>query len=550
MSYSKLQPIYAALDGNQYNRAVKLCLQLPEPSLLSQALLAHAYAKSGQTLQSLIVLVNLLPADHFDELHMEAARAQLRHDNMDPAALSPPVSALSAAKPATNSKKGKKQKKKTTTSAALQHSDVQSIVPISKTRQDWVYLLDHPSTLPVDWDRLPPYDANFCDETLIRALSVTLRKSLPLTNFQLLLWTSNNNSNNARDAFLAGLAVLVAPHYATIAPQILKHMQSMALQMAKTEPMAVAWAAQACLWQLQYKNDYAASDNANQLLPRLAETLAYKSLQSLSASSFNSDSLVQTELFLLYLKTLDGQGKCQVKAQALDERLNSSYELVYPPRSTLLDLKAETLHSLGDYAGAIELLEQELLCVNPDNWSFWKRHMACSLAMNGNELDGLELTEQLADSKVNDGNYFLRGPWLALVDIAAQRLNRQPNNAAHATLLINRVKQYTTQFGGRSSCTFADLIPYLKYLLQQGPFALELLQWLKSIRKDPTSEDAKQRRSELRIYITVVQMTHKVLSVATNLRKEWMPDWVELLQVWKSFQAFDVVSVDDQVRRR
>ena len=60
MSSGRLHPIYVALDGHQYNRAVKLALALPESNILGKALLAHAYFKSGQKQSALVTLHKIL----------------------------------------------------------------------------------------------------------------------------------------------------------------------------------------------------------------------------------------------------------------------------------------------------------------------------------------------------------------------------------------------------------------------------------------------------------------------------------------------------------
>ena len=120
---NKIHPIYVALDANQYNRAIKLCLALPKENLLAQALLAHAYNKSMQRYKAILVLHSILGNEGFQELQLECKYAKEAWDQKQLASNVQPTPAPAAAA----AKKGKKGKKKPAPAAALK-PDRKSVV--------------------------------------------------------------------------------------------------------------------------------------------------------------------------------------------------------------------------------------------------------------------------------------------------------------------------------------------------------------------------------------------------------------------------------------
>ena len=68
----KLHPIYVALDGHQYNRAIKLGSALPDTNVLGKALLAHAYSKNGQRHNALLTLQTILVTNRIPRLLRES----------------------------------------------------------------------------------------------------------------------------------------------------------------------------------------------------------------------------------------------------------------------------------------------------------------------------------------------------------------------------------------------------------------------------------------------------------------------------------------------
>jgi hypothetical protein len=126
--------------------------------------------------------------------------------------------------------------------------------------------------------------------------------------------------------------------------------------------------------------------------------------------------------------------------------------------------------------------------------------------------------------------------------------------------LVEATITYGTMFAPRSACTFTDLAPYVELVLPRdtagddnaarvSPARRKLLEWLREFGTSPRSADAKIRRRELRTYIFSTQLMYKlVASSSSDVRQLWIPAWVDILSVWKSFQAYDQVSDENMVR--
>lgn len=154
---TKIHPIYVALDANQYNRAIKLCLALPKENMLAQALLAHAYNKSMQRYKAILVLQSIVGTDGFQELQLECKYSKEAWDKQQAAANAAPAPA-----PATAAKKGKKGKKKPSPAPAAKGNTSAQEAPELK----WS-LADHlesPPTIDDNWEKLPPTEQAITDE--------------------------------------------------------------------------------------------------------------------------------------------------------------------------------------------------------------------------------------------------------------------------------------------------------------------------------------------------------------------------------------------------
>ena len=120
-SAAKLHPIYVALENAQYSRAIKLGLQFPPSHKLAQALLAHAYAKSGQRYKALQCMQHILevaPSNtdaghlYFPELRLELQYCREHHEELAAAEAAASLQQQSAVSSASSKKGGKKGKKK------------------------------------------------------------------------------------------------------------------------------------------------------------------------------------------------------------------------------------------------------------------------------------------------------------------------------------------------------------------------------------------------------------------------------------------------------
>jgi len=563
---NKLHPIYVALDNHNWSKAVKLCLALPASNTVAQALLAHAYVKSGERYNSLITIESILGATGFPELQLEIKYSLDRRMDQQEAQLQqqPAPSASSSKK---GGKKGKKKAMQASTPAASQ--------TVTDDWKDWdlVDQLDSPPVLPDTWVELPPTTDKtkaLTDPTLLSTLSMTLLShlKLPLSNYQLCSWAASAADADevaVRKAFCAGFPVLVAPQYERIIPLILANMQVFALQLSRMQQQlygmapAAAWAAQTALWQMQYKGNPDTVDAKQEqrlaMLPRLGESLASKCVQQEDKTPH--EGLVSPEAFLLHLRTLDQQSKWEEMLSVLNERLPDlqDNERMSPSRQIMIDSKLQVLEKLKSYTAARVLLETELLKEYPDDWSYWKKHLYCSLGEASNEDCGLAETETLvikvlSESQMSDQSYPLRGPHLMRVELAAVRLQRCKTPSEGNAALIECIIEYGIQFSARASCTFSDLSPYMDLVVDtcSTEDARSLVDRMSKFLVDPTSDDPKQRRQELRVYIYVVKMIYKVVSKVPDLT-EMLPSWKDILTVWSQFRHFETKSGQDQVGR-
>ena len=564
---------------------------------MAQALLAHSYIKLGQRGACVRILCDLLPPFAELQLEEEAEQQQQRGRQQQLRLLLPnndqqrrstaegtsvaPTRIPSGSTPTPSTpSKSKKGKKKGPTppppaaasppaSSGNHHSSAgpssSSSLEASATYDDsCVDRLDAPPSLPKDWDRLPLHIPAPSDEPFVSTLSILIRNQLrlPLTAFQLLTWVANTAGTSPalprilEDAFTAGFPVLVSPQYQHLTNSILTTMQGLAVQLTKQKKEGsvqyAAWAAQTAVWQSQLQPD-------NPLFPRLAESMALRSLELVDNN--DNDPLMRTENFGLYLHTLERQEKREELLAALDQRLNAPDDnagfLVCPPRLNLLDRKAQVLQELSDYAAARQVLETELLAQYPDDWSYWRRHLDCSVGEKG-DTEGLAVTEAFVTTtlerlgaKVGSSNYPLRGPHLMKVEILAHQVRKEGGDAVDS--LAHEIMRYGDRFAFHSSCALSDLRPYLELCEEKTAsdpplsYRTTLLAWLQRLGPEPSSNDAKIRRNELRAYTFSIQMTYMLVSKSMDLRKQWLPNWQNILNVWKDFQAFDGVTDDDQV---
>lgn len=577
MSSNKLHPIYVALDNLNFTKAIKLCLAQPPSNTLAQALLAHAYARSGQRYKALLTLESILGREGFPELKLEIKyslelRLEQQHQQQQGDASAHTSTPAGSAASANNRKGGKKGKKKVN---AANPTPPTPISPTANDLKDWdlVDQLDTPPVLPDGWEKLPPSEKALTDQTLLSTLSMTLLQylKLPLSNYQLYCWaastTSDDEETAVNKAYLAGFPVLVAPQYQSLTPSILADMQVLALQLSRIQQKAygvapaAAWSAQTALWQLQYKDGASLDEKQEQrlaMLPRLAESLASKCVQQEALTT--QEGLVSPEDFLLYLRSLDQQSKWEEMLTALNERLPElkDDERMSPPRQIMIDSKLVVLEKLKRYADARTVLETELLKEYPDNWSYWKKHLDCSLGeADGNSDDGLARTKEmlaktLGDSKMIERQYPLRGPRLMKVELAAVRLQRcKPDESSErVAALMDCIIEFSNEFAARASCTFSDLGMYMELALDKcsAADARSLVDRLSKFRVEPNSDDPKQRNRELRAYIFAVKMIYKVVSKLEELVDQ-LPGWKDLLKVWRDFQSFERNAGQDQVNQ-
>lgn len=573
-AHTKLNPIYAAIDAYQFTRAIKLASALPDSNVLGKALLAHSYTKAGQKHQALITLHKILVGNEASSSVFFELQSVLEQQNeLVASSQSASSSAPPKAEPPSG-KKGKKGKKKPAPKAQQQQ---QRTNEESGPRVDLIDRLDVPPLIPETIDFLPASQSKtndiITDETTLATLAVSLKTlNLPMTAYQMYARAADSVPNEVMltKTFTSGLAVLTAPSTwdsesrSRVEAHVLGHMQTVSLQLARaavsandnsTLMLATSWACQSALWQLEWLPE---DGRRSLILPRLAESMALKLLQQENDRNQHSK-----EIRLLCVKILKRQSKWDDILQILEDTPTGIQEKTgdavdTPPSEfgvamTHQQLKLETadvLKKLERFDDARSIYES-LLEHSPDDWFCWKAHLGCCSS-------GVELTQALANKVIKEregSRYQLRGPHLALVEIAAEEL-RKDSTDDNLRALGSAMEQYATIFAGRANCTITDVDQYIKILLSHEDgssdrkVTISLLDFAESLRKNnasngATGDDRKEYLSKLRAYIFAAKLTHKLLSPNKDLCDKYLPDWVELVEEWKVSLS---LSVEEKVR--
>ncbi len=571
-SHTKLNPIYAAIDAYQFNRAIKLASALPDSNVLGKALLAHSYTKSGQNLNALRTLHKILvgaedtatPSVFFE------LRSVLEQQNE---LLAQSTSAQSSTPPkveAPSGKKGKKGKKKPAPKVQQQ----QRVVEESHSSVDLIDRLDVPPAIPETVDFLPKASqsatAIITDETTLATLAISLKGlNLPMTAYQMYARAADLIPNELMltKTFTSGLAVLTASSTwdtdsrSRIEAHVLGHMQTVSLQLARaavsandnsTLMLATSWACQSALWQLEWLPP---DDKRSMILPRLAESMALKLLQQ-----ENDKNQKSKEIRLLCIKILKRQSKWDDIVKILDETPLGKPPTDQPPSEfgvamTNQQIKLETAQVMKELERYEEAgtIYQAILESSPDDWISWKAHLECGTLENNGSV---ELTKALANKVIKEregSRHQLRGPHLAMLEIAAEVLRRDSNDE-NLRAFGAAIEQYATIFAPRAKCTMTDLDQYIDILLSHPnrEVSSSLLQFAKSLRESNASNgaadtsDKKEYLSKLRAYIFALKLTHKLLIPNKDLMDQYLPDWKEIVEEWKlslSFQDDEEVCI-------
>jgi tetratricopeptide (TPR) repeat protein len=660
-STSKLHPVYVALDSHQYQRAIKLCLALPPDHLLGQALLIHSYAKAQQRHLALHTLHRLLLhllstgssasespsvtlSQCFPELHLEweASHRRTAATTASSTTTSGTPSVGSSSTPIVVPKGGKKGGKKkpasvpsATTIATTTNHD--AILPPLSHEWDWIDALDHPpqflgysntnstshegnhAASSKELDSLPPlptvHPPGLPDATLLATLQTTLLHALklPLTAFSLYAWAAAAPSSLqalfTKQALLTGMAVYVTLPYANeaaLSRAWIHRWQALALQLARVQPRAAAWAAHMTIWWYQ---GAIASDDSRQraVLPRLAESLALKAwhtyetpttstaLTTTTANNSNnwmengddnkSQGTAHTECFLLYMRTLQIQDKWSDVLQIVTRRWEQGQH-TNPNIQTLQELQLHALEHLERYEEALQVLEQQLLPTHPDQWTYWKQHIQLNLAAHAQDVSCLSRTEELAASLGSQqpstsssdlpSPKVMRGPLLVPLQVQLEIMRHFTDNeiseSSYTSFLdewMTCLDRYTQAFARKYQCAFDDVRPYVTELLafdkhrcnefslsssssendsEPASAALRLLQWLQKPEFQQLDNQQQQHPREgweLRYYLFSIQMTYQILVEYPEYETTYMPSWHDMVACWSYLQTKDQV---DQVR--
>lgn len=562
MASTKLNPIYAAVEAHQYNRAIKLASALPESNVLGKALLAHAYVRSGQRHLALITLSRTLGEEFYElqhELKFDLESTLERYQASSGVSTATATTATADPTNALSTKKGKKGKKKPPVAPSKQQQASSSDKILDD--MDLIDQLNTSPSLPEKLDAFPPPERAIPDEVTLATFAVSLQSlKLPLTSYQMYSWAAAAAPNEVslRKTFTSGLGVLAAPakwnaeSQARMEAHVLSHMQTVALQYARyltsvggTPELPTAWAAQVALWQLEWLPE---DEQRRQILPRLAESIVKRSVEG-----EKENGTFSAETRLLGLRALEQQSKWEDMLSFLEDApLNDDGSQEEPvnlretdtglTKTQVLRERASLMKKLKRYEEA-RALYVKLLTDQPDDWSSWIGHMESSI------LDGsLDTTATFVEKFLKEQEnrpYQLRGPHLMLVEIAAEKLRgSSTDDSIHS--LGSAIRSYSETFAPQAACAFSDVEMYVNMIVRVDEEAtnevlLSLLDFAETMRSNSRScvggdeaDGDKIQQSKLRAYIFAVKLTHKILAVRKDLVERYLPDWKELVAEWQS----------------
>ena len=516
----KLNPIYVALDTHDYRRAVKLCLALPKANHLGQALLAHALLKSGQQKKCIGVIKALLGPgwSELDKMEGEPLGDGATPANSVTITARTGTAATSAIKG--KKAKGKQPKKSSSSSIAVFPVSV-AAVPEEPLEQDVVVQLSPPPTCNAWQETDPPilYPAIFSDDTTVETMALTLQNQrLFETNYY--LWKLSGLS--IKRQFFACVHMILAKSDTSILPTL----QIVALQVARSDPHCAKWAALVALWQLQWMDDVTPDKDEvtaqrRSMLPRLAESLASKSVQS--AEEFWLLQATQSDALLEWLD---------------QPPLEPTRELI--PLGTIqrLEMKAAYFQKRMEWQKVIAIY-QELLLLQPDQWSYWK-----ALAEAGFQESGMEGAARVVEQALSsspDSSTTLRSHLLIHCEVAAMGIRQDRSTDTDA--LFQSIQAYIAIWASKASCTFSDMEAYLDLLLASATADKRtcVYDWARNRYQQHTTIDD---RSNLRAYICSIQVLYKLVHFTNHLA--WLPDWRTMVNTWRSFSSAKSIQRENQ----
>jgi len=578
----RLTPIYIALDAHDYKRAVKLAMGLPKTDILAQALLAHAFCKSGQTAKCYAVLQQLFGPSGWRELEQlttgtvgdSASSSSSSSSNDVPfvatidATATPSTAGTTTVgqqQAAAKGKKGKGKPKKIIPSFSATAATAAAVVT-QQPQPDVVTLLSltitSPTTTTTANDDIDPpmlHPSLFADETIFETLSMTLM-NLRLVETNYFLWKVSGIS--PVELFFAGIHLLLQYHVKqqqnNKVTSLLSTLQIVALQSARLHTPYTKWAAVIALWQLDFmtkltttttNNNNNTDDNAMiikekqrlEMLPRLASSLAKTRVESAqdflllhAALQHEHDEVKQSQTMLEWL---------QEEATINTSTTSVASGMIIIPLGIMqrLELQASCYIKLQDWKNVIRI-HYDLLKMAPDQWSYWKALIDAAYQQHGMEGVSTVVQDALAATDV-----VVRSHSLIHCQVAHMAIVNDPTSnttTADIDALVAAIQTYTSTWATKASCTFSDIEPYITLVCSKATRdqLTELYNWASSVHVQ--TKELHNDRSKLRAYICSIQVLYKLVQ-CTNT-KSWLPDWRSIVTLWLKFSSAKSIQKENQ----
>lgn len=568
---NKLNAVYSALDAHDYNRAVKLT---QHKSICNQkialALRAHALDRLERKEECLVLL-----RDRLLSYLMVKPESSANNDSTEGSKRSEIDDCLARVLEEKETNKNNNNNK----SNSSNNNDNSTSNNSNNQKRNPIETLDS-ALIEKDYDLIVKQQNSdtITDELLLATITVTLR-SFRLHKTLVEMYTHAASYMQAqspqiqaqqpkkiqelhKQIYFANLRLLMNPTY-SLSPfssqNILEQMQNSTMILARFDLRSFSLTSITALWRLseifeKQKNNDTSSDRMVMLLPRLAEGLAKRVIQSDRAVHIPT-----TDDWKVYLNTLEQQNKYEDAIQELlahsidsddktkngstrHEHSSSTSSSSYMSHKQKLELLVQLAFKAIEHKDSPEDKKQfaemglnwskELYRSHTDDWSLGLNVISLS-----QELYGMTEKEKYEENTIIYFQHFQqrdikkpqRGPFLLEIESIKRQLLSMKNDA-DVSHEMNKLKekmiQYVIIFSGFASCCFTDLRPYLQLFLLHCDenLKIDLMDKCKEIRdcnrlSDHSENTTIEKKDMLGRYITACKLSLEIWALTMGNRE-------------------------------